>query len=240
MNDLGKDLLFAWRLVARSPGLTATAVFLIALGTGANFAIYSIVHAVLLQPLPFAEPDRLMAVFETSTTDPKRQQPFSVADSAVAQLVTPPQELLEGQRFEQAALPEDLEVDGGAILGERVQPADEVGAQGQELHHPFSREQARELNGGLLLQWAFTALPIDLRQPGGGEVRRLRQIQRALDEVANLNGLAAEGGEPIEEALFGRQRLVGICSRLPFEKGCSPDRRAGDRWLGPLGFSRQG
>jgi putative ABC transport system permease protein len=80
MNELGKDLLFAWRRAARSPGLTATAVLLIALGTGANFAIYSIVHAVLLQPLPFAEPDRLVAVFETSTTDPKRQQPFSVAD----------------------------------------------------------------------------------------------------------------------------------------------------------------
>jgi putative ABC transport system permease protein len=80
MRDLGKDLLYAGRLLAGSPGFAVTAILLIALGTGANFAVYSVLHAVLLRPLPFIEPDRLAAIAETSVEEPDRQLPVSVPD----------------------------------------------------------------------------------------------------------------------------------------------------------------
>jgi putative ABC transport system permease protein len=80
MKDLGTDILYAWRQLARSPGFAATAVLLVALGTGANFAIYSILDAVLLRPLPFAQPDRLAEISETGVEDPARQLPVSVPD----------------------------------------------------------------------------------------------------------------------------------------------------------------
>ncbi len=59
------DLRFALRLLRRSPGFAAVAVLVLALGIGANTAIFSLVYAVLLQPPPFPHPGRLVELYET-------------------------------------------------------------------------------------------------------------------------------------------------------------------------------
>ncbi|MCA1584173.1 MAG: ABC transporter permease, partial [Acidobacteria bacterium] len=62
---LTHDLRLAFRLILRHPGTSAIAVFTLALGIGATTAIFSVVHAVLLRPLPFPDPDRIVTLWET-------------------------------------------------------------------------------------------------------------------------------------------------------------------------------
>jgi len=64
IDDLGRDLRYAARSLARNPAFSIVAVVTLALGIGANTAIFSIVHAVILSPLPFKNADQLVQLYE--------------------------------------------------------------------------------------------------------------------------------------------------------------------------------
>lgn len=81
MNTLASDLRYALRQLRRSRGFTLTAVVTLALGLGATAAVYSVIHTVLLSPLPYTDPDRLVGVaFTFPMEKPNAEQVGQVAD----------------------------------------------------------------------------------------------------------------------------------------------------------------
>jgi putative ABC transport system permease protein len=78
MESLLQDLRFGFRTLLKNPGVSAVAIIALALGTGANSAIFSVVNAVLLRPLPYENPDSLVLVWGKNATTSR--DPLSVPD----------------------------------------------------------------------------------------------------------------------------------------------------------------
>ena len=77
MQMLLYDLRYSLRMLLKKPSFTLVAVITLALGIGANTAIFSVVNSLLLRPLPLSDPDRLVQVWESRVKLGRTQMPAS-------------------------------------------------------------------------------------------------------------------------------------------------------------------
>lgn len=94
LENLGRDLKFSLRTLTRNPGFTCVAVLTIALGIGANTAMFSVVQGVLLAPLPFPQADRLVFVWQNRPGVPQLEASYpNFAIESVVHASSPDQPL---------------------------------------------------------------------------------------------------------------------------------------------------
>lgn len=79
------DLKYALRMLVKSPGFSAVAIITLALGIGANTAIFSVVEGTLLRPLPFPDPDRLVRLYEAADDSGARGSTLNLSEQTVRQ-----------------------------------------------------------------------------------------------------------------------------------------------------------
>src|SRR5687768_13884746 len=77
VEETFSDVSYAWRMLRKAPGFTLAAVITLALGVGANTAIFSVVHALLIAPLPYADPARLVFVWADQSSEGYPRAPLS-------------------------------------------------------------------------------------------------------------------------------------------------------------------
>ncbi|HSB26698.1 MAG TPA: hypothetical protein VLE19_02535, partial [Pyrinomonadaceae bacterium] len=77
MQTVWQDLRCAARMLRNKPGFTLVAVITLSLGIGANTAIFSVVNAVLLRPLPFKNPERIVSIYERRANSGEANLPIS-------------------------------------------------------------------------------------------------------------------------------------------------------------------
>ena len=80
MRSIGQDVRFALRTLRKQPGFTAVAVLTLALGIGANTAVFSVLNSVVLSPLPYAEPRQLVRLYEATVDEPGQRNFLTVPD----------------------------------------------------------------------------------------------------------------------------------------------------------------
>src|SRR5256885_6265286 len=80
MRTLFQDLAYGWRMLRKTPGLTAVILLMLTLGIGANTAVFTIFDAILLRPLGYDKPEQLVQIWETRTDGAFQQMSFSFPD----------------------------------------------------------------------------------------------------------------------------------------------------------------
>ncbi len=114
MSTFLTDLRYAVRMLLKAPGFTIIAIFALALGIGANTAIFSVVNAVLLRPLPYPEPDRLVVLRETTLQFPSGSVSYpNYLDWRAGQHTFTDLALVRRESF-------NLSLPGGQVAPERV------------------------------------------------------------------------------------------------------------------------
>jgi predicted permease len=102
MSVLWQDIRYALRVLRKNPGFAAISVLTLALGIGANTALFSVVHGVLLKPMPYENPEQLVDVYWTTPNDQKF--PFSFPDFLDCQKQNRVFSLMAGYRWENFSL----------------------------------------------------------------------------------------------------------------------------------------
>lgn len=156
-EQLVRDLRIGARTLRRTPGFTAVAILVMALGIGANVALFTVVRGVLLRPLPFQNPDRLLMLYERSSVG---NYPYNVVAGGIYDAWNK-----ENHTFSSMALEQDSRADlsaSGGDLAESLNSANvswnlfpTLGVQPALGRGFTAADDSKSANGTVVLSWSL-------------------------------------------------------------------------------------
>jgi predicted permease len=159
LESLARDLRFSLRTLRRTPGFTIIAILVMALGIGANVALFTVVRGVLLKPLPFQDPDHLVMLYESGFHENDSPGYNVVAGGIYAEWKK------QNQSFSNLALMQDLRVGlsgSGGQLPEKLKSAEfswdmlrTLGVQPALGRDFVQADDSPSANGTVLLSWGL-------------------------------------------------------------------------------------
>ena len=159
LESLARDLRFSLRALRRTPGFTIIAILVMALGIGANVALFTVVRGVLLKPLPFQDPDRLVMLYESGLHEDETPVYNVVAGGIYAEWKK------QNQSFSNIALVRESRVGlsgSGGQLPEKLDSAEiswgllrTLGAQPAMGRDFAQADDSGAANGTVLLSWSL-------------------------------------------------------------------------------------
>src|SRR5580658_2717044 len=159
LESLARDLRISLRTLRRTPGFTVIAILVMALGIGANVALFTVVRGVLLKPLPFQEPDRLVMLYEAGLQEGDAAGSNVVSGGMYAEWKN------QNRSFSSLALAQAIRVQlsgSGGQLPEKLNSAlfswDMLGTLGAQpaLGRDFTQtDDSPGANGTVLLSWGL-------------------------------------------------------------------------------------
>src|SRR5215469_11432137 len=102
MESLLQDLRFGVRILFKEPGFTFVAIATLALGIGANTAVFSLVNTLILRPLPFRQPDRLVWISSDRKPDPKSGGILTASEANLSGVTTQVGHFADWRRLNQS------------------------------------------------------------------------------------------------------------------------------------------
>jgi hypothetical protein len=202
LESLARDLRFSLRTLRRTPGFTVIAILVMGLGIGANVALFTVVRGVLLKPLPFQDPDRLVMLYEWGLHENDAKGYTMVSGGMYAEWKK------QNQSFSSLALARGSRVGlsgSGGQLPEKLASAEfswdllhTLGVQ-PALGRDFTQaDDSPAANGTVLLSWGLW------RRRFGGDRGILNQTIYLDAQPYTVIGIMPSWGPPHETEIYVR------------------------------------
>ena len=151
MDNLWQDLRYGWRMLAKRPGFTAIALLTLALGIGANTAIFSVVNGVLLRPLPFRDPDKVVFLYQWMLGDETAVSPVDYTELTTQSGVFQNAAALTEQNYNVTGNGDPERLQGAAVTCNYFQ----VFGVNPQVGRPFNSADCKDTERGVILSYSF-------------------------------------------------------------------------------------